>query len=179
MFDQRSSLESEAHACLDHAVLRLVLDTGRPLSEAEIARAIDVPGHVPDSLKRLRRAGLIHRWNDLATPSHPAVRLHAITHSDGKDGAGAVFEDCRRESAILEVLLRSASDGARPLSAEQLYDALNARKRKQQARINAALDRLDAAGLIERRGGQSIASEVAMHFEHLMTPGERAGQRAI
>ncbi len=177
MLDQRSSLESEAHACLDHAVLRLILDTNRPLSEAEIARAIDVPGHVPDSLKRLRRAGLIHRWNDLATPSHPAVHLHAITHSDGEDAAGA--EDCRRERAVLKVLLRSASDGARPLSAEQLHDALNARKRKQQARINAALDRMDAAGLIERRGGQSIASEVAMHFEHLMTAGERAGQRAI
>lgn len=177
MFDQRSSLESEAHACLDHAVLRLILDTGRPLSEAEIARSIDVPGHVPDSLKRLRRAGLIHRWNDLATPSHPAVRLDAITQSNGEDDADAA--ECRRERAVLEVLLRSAADGARPLSAEQLQDALNASKRKQQARINAALDRLDAAGLIERRGGQSIASEVATHFEHLMTPGERAERGAI
>ncbi len=177
MLDQRSSLESEAHAYLDHAVLRLILDTNRPLSEAEIARAIDVPGHVPDSLKRLRRAGLIHRWNDLTTPSHPAVRLHAITQSNREDPAGT--EDCRRESAVLETLLRSASDGARPLSKEQLHDALNARKRKQQARINAALDRLDAAGLIERRGGQSIASEVAMHFGHLMTLDKRAEQGAI
>jgi hypothetical protein len=177
MLDQRSSLESEAQACLDHAVLRLILNTDRPLSEAEIARAIDVPGHVPDSLKRLRRAGLIHRWNDLATPSHPAARLHAITHSDDEDGAGTA--DCRRERAVLETLLQSASDGARPLSKEQLHDALNGGKRKQQARINAALDRLDAAGLIECRGGQSIAAEVAMHFEHLMTPGERVGQGAI
>ncbi len=103
--------------------------------------------------------------------------MHAITHSNGEDGAGTA--DCRREHAVLEVLLRSASDGERPLSAEQLHDALNAGKRKQQARINAALDRLDAAGLIERRGGQSIAAEVAMHFEHLMTPGESAGQGAI
>jgi hypothetical protein len=177
MFDQRSSLESEAHACLDLAVLRLILNTDRPLSEAEIARAIDVPGHVPDSLKHLRRAGLIHRWNDLATPSHPAVCLREITHSGDEDGTGT--EDCRREGAVLEVLLRSASDGARPLSAEQLHDALNARKRKQQARINATLDRLDAAGLIERRGGQSIAAEVAIHFDHLMTLDERTGHDAI
>lgn len=176
MFDQRSSLESEAHAYLDLAVLRLILGTGRPLSEAEIARAIDVPGHVPDSLKRLRR-GLIHRWNDLATPSHPAIRLHAIMQTSDEDGVGAA--ECRRERAVLEVLLRSASDGARPLSKEQIHDALNTRKRKQQIRINAALDRLDAAGLVERRGGQSIASEVATHFDHLMTPGERAGQGAI
>jgi predicted transcriptional regulator len=172
-----SSLESEAHACLDHAVLLLILDTGWPLSEAEIARAIDVPGHVPDSLKRLRRAGLIHRWNDLATPSHPAVRLHAITQSNGEDGAGPA--ECRRECAVLKVLLRSASDGERPLSTEQLHDALNASKRKQQARINAALDRLDAAGLIERRGGHSIAAEVAMHFDQLMTPDEHKAQAAI
>jgi predicted transcriptional regulator len=176
MLDQRSSLESEAHACLDQAVLALILDTGRPLSEVEIARAIDVPGHVPDSLKRLRRAGLVHRWNDLTTPSHPAVCLHTIAHSNG-DTPGTA--ECRRESAVLAVLLRSASDGERPLSAEQLHDALNARKRKQQARINAALDRLDAAGLIERRGGHSIATEVAMHFAQLMTPDQRVEQGAV
>jgi len=63
--------------------------------------------------------------------------------------------------------------------AQQLHHALNASKRKQQARINAALDRLDAAGLIERRGGQSIAAEVAMNFDQLMTPDELAEQDAV
>jgi len=77
MLDQRSSIECEAHAYLDRAVLGLLLDIDkqRPWSEAEIAREISTPGHVPASLKRLRTAGLIHRWNDLVTASRAAVRL--------------------------------------------------------------------------------------------------------
>jgi hypothetical protein len=165
MLDQISSLESEAHVRLDQAVLTLILDTDRPLSEAEIARAVDVPGHVPDSLKRLRRAGLIHRWNDLATPSRPAVRLHEVKQSNSENPT-----DASCENAVLATLLPRATAGEAPLTDAQVHDALGARKRKQRARIGTALDGLDAAGVIERRGGQSIASEVAMHFDHLMTP---------
>jgi predicted transcriptional regulator len=167
MLDQISSLESQAHTQLDRAVLTLILDTDRPLSEAEIARAVDVPGHVPDSLKRLRRAGVIHRWNDLATPSHPAVRHHEIKQSNGHDPAGTEGQRCER--AVLATLLRTA-DAEGPLTDERVHNALSARKRKQRARISGALDRLNAAGLIERRGGQSIASEVAKYLDHLMTP---------
>jgi hypothetical protein len=49
MLDQRSSTESDAHAYLDRAVLGLMLDIDqqRPWSEAEIAREISTPGHVP------------------------------------------------------------------------------------------------------------------------------------
>lgn len=166
MLDQISSLESEAHVRLDQAVLTLILDTYRPLSEAEIARAVDVPGHVPDSLKRLRRAGLIHRWNDLATPSRPAVRLHEVKQSNSENPT----DDHRCESTVLTTLLRRATAGEAPLTDAQVHDALSARKGKQRARIGTALDGLEAAGVIERRGGQSIASEVAMHFDHLMTP---------
>jgi predicted transcriptional regulator len=168
MLDQVSSLESEAHARLDRAVLALILDTDWPLSEAEIARAVDVPGHVPDSLKRLRRAGMIHRWNDLATPSRPAVQFHQIKQSNGQDSIGA--DNGRCESAVLANLLRHATAGEGPLSDERVHHALDARKRKQRARVSDALHRLDAASLIERRGGQSIASEVALYFDHLMTP---------
>ena len=69
MHDQSSSLESEAHAYLDQAVLQIMLDNERqrPISETEVARIVSTPGHVPASLKRLRVGGLIHRWNDLAT----------------------------------------------------------------------------------------------------------------
>jgi predicted transcriptional regulator len=166
MLDQSSSLESEAHVRLDQAVLTLILDTGRPLSEAEIARAVDVPGHVPDSLKRLRRAGLIHRWNDLATPSRPAVRLHEIKQNNSESPT----DDDRCESAVLTTLLRRATAGEAPLTDAQVHGALSARKGKQRVRISGALHRLDAAGLIERRGEQSIASEVARCLDHLMTP---------
>jgi DNA-binding response OmpR family regulator len=120
----------------------------------------------PGTHSVLRRAGLIHRWNDLATPSRPAVRLHEISQSKSESPA----DDDRCESAVLTTLLRRTTAGEAPLTDAQVHDALSARKRKQQTRIGAALHRLDAAGLIERRGEQSIASEVAMHFDHLMTP---------
>jgi hypothetical protein len=77
----------EEHACIDQAVLNLMLDidTQRPWSEDEIARAISTPGDVRDSLRRLRAAKLIHRSNDLALASHPAVRFHEITQGGNPD----------------------------------------------------------------------------------------------
>jgi predicted transcriptional regulator len=164
MLDQRSSTESEAHAYLDRAVLGLMLDIDqqRPWSEVEIAREISTPGHVPASLKRLRTAGLIHRWNDLVTASRSAVRFHEITQS-ADDPASA--DERHHDKAVLESLLVRASDGQGPLSEDEIWEASSADK----LAIADALNRLDAAGLIERRGGKAIASEVATHFDRIMT----------
>ena len=52
---------------------------------------------------------------------------------------------------------------------QQTYEAFGASKRKKQLAIDDALDRLEGAGLIERRGGRSIASEVARRLDELMT----------
>ncbi len=166
MPDQRSSIESEAHAYLDRAVLGLLLDIDkqRPWSEAEIAREISTPGHVPASLKRLRTVGLIHRWNDLVTASRSAVRFHEITQS----GDSASAEERHHDKAVLESLLVRASDGQGPLSEEELWEAFSAKEQTQLV-ITDALDRLDAAGLIERRSGKAIASEVATYFDQIMT----------
>jgi hypothetical protein len=166
MPDQRSSIESEAHAYLDRGVLGLLLDIDkqRPWSEAEIAREISTPGHVPASLKRLRTAGLIHRWNDLVTASRSAVRFHEITQ--GGDPASA--EERHHDKAVLESLLVRASDDQGPLSEAELWEAFGA-KEQMRLDITDALDRLDAAGLIERRGGKAIASEVATYFDQIMT----------
>ena len=166
MPDQRSSIESEAHAYLDRGVLGLLLDIDkqRPWSEAEIAREISTPGHVPASLKRLRTAGLVHRWNDLVTASRSAVRFHEITQS----GDPASAEERHHDKAVLESLLVRASDGQGPLSEEELWEAFSA-KEQTQLDITDALNRLDAAGLIERRGGKAIASEVATYFDQIMT----------
>jgi predicted transcriptional regulator len=164
MLDQRSSTESEAHAYLDRAVLGLLLDIDkqRPWSETEIAREISTPGHVPASLKRLRTAGLIHRWNDLVTASRSAVRFYEITQS-ADDPASA--EERHHDKAVLESLLVRASDGQEPLSEDEIWEASGAEK----LAITDALNRLDAAGLIERRGGRAIASEVATYFDRIMT----------
>ena len=55
MPDQRSSIESEAHAYLDRAVLGLLLDIDkqRPWSETEIARAyVDYANYYFDARRR-------------------------------------------------------------------------------------------------------------------------------
>ncbi len=162
----------EEHACIDRAVLGLMLelDRQRPWSEEEIARAIRTPGDVRDSLRRLRTSKLIHRWNDLAVASRPAVRFHEITQV----GNTACAEDERpHDKAVLECLLAWSADGEGPRSEEQIYEAFGAKKRKQKLPITEAVDRLDGAGLIERRGGRSIASEVAKCFDELILQRRR------
>jgi hypothetical protein len=166
MPDQRSSTESEAHALLDQAVLQLMLDSERqrPWSEAEIARILSTHGHVPASLKRLRTAGLIHRWNDLATASHAAVYYQEITQSTDP----ASEHEHHWDGAVLESLMVRGSDDQGPLTEQDLWEAFNATDKKRKLNIADALDRLDGAGLIERRGGRSIASEVAQHLDRIM-----------
>lgn len=153
MLDQRSSIESEAHAYLDRAVLGLLIDIDkqRPWSEAEIAREISTPGHVPASLKRLRTAGLIHRWNDLVTAPRAAVRAHEITQS-AEDPASA--EERHHDKAVLDSLLVRASDGQRPLSEEEMWEAFGAKETQQKLVITDALNRLDAAGLSNAVAGR-------------------------
>jgi hypothetical protein len=167
MHDQSSSLESEAHAYLDKAVLQIMLDNERqrPISEAEIARIVSTPGHVPASLKRLRVGGLIHRWNDLATASHAAVYYHEITQQTDR----ASEHEHHADRAVLESLIVRGDDGQRPLSEQDLWDAFSARKKKQKLRITDALDRLEATGLIERRAGRSLASQVAKYLDRILT----------
>lgn len=167
MYDHGIQADSPEYACLDQAVLGLMLDSSRqrPLSEAEIARAISIPGHVPDSLKRLRRAGFIHRWNDLATASHPAVRFHEITQPQDP---GSEYER-RHDHDVLECLLARSGDGERPLCEQEIREALGARKKKRGLAVADALDRLERAGLVERRGGRAIASQVARRLDQIMT----------
>ena len=64
--------------------------------------------------------------------------------------------------------MRSA-DGQGPITEQQTYKAFGARKKKKRLAIDDALNRLDGAGLIERRGGRAIPSEVAQRLDELMT----------
>jgi hypothetical protein len=155
------------HALIDRAVLNLMLDIDRqrPWSEEEIARAISYPGDVNDSLRRLRASKLIHRWNDLATASRPAVRYYELTQ--GGDPASA--HERGDDKAVLEGLLVRSADSEGPRTEEQIFEAHGAHKRKQRIAITDALNRLDEAGLIDRRGGRAIPSEVARCLDQLMT----------
>ncbi|HEY5260731.1 MAG TPA: hypothetical protein VIJ33_01300 [Solirubrobacteraceae bacterium] len=156
------------HACIDQAVLNLMLDLERqrPWSEDEIARTISVPGDVRDSLRRLRASKLIHRWNDLAVASHPAVRFFEITQPAANLSPGD-YEERHWDQAVLEGLLARSAAGEGPRTEQQTYEAFGATKRKKLIKVADALDRLDGAGLIERRGGRSIASELARRLDEL------------
>jgi hypothetical protein len=160
----------EEHACIDRAVLELMVDLERqrPWAEDEIARTISTPGDVRDSLRRLRTSRLIHRWNDLAVASHPVVRFHEINQPGDGLSPGEARER-HWDKAVLEGLLVRSADGEGPRTQQQTYEAFGASKRKKKLAIDDALDRLDGAGLIERRGGRSIASEVARRLDELMT----------
>jgi hypothetical protein len=167
MPDSRSSTEPEAHDFLDQAILQLMLDPDRqrPWSEGEIARMIGTPGDVPASLARLRAAGIIHRWSDLVSATHAAVYFHEITQSLDSTAEGEHHDD----SAVLDSLIARANDGEGPLSEQEIGRAFDAGKRKLKGRIRDALGRLDGAGLIECRDGRSIASEVALYLDRVLT----------
>jgi hypothetical protein len=167
MPDNRSSSEAEAYDFLDQAVLQLMLDLDRqrPWSEGEIARTISTPGDIPASLARLHAAGLIHRWSDLASAAHATVYFHEIAQSLDSTAEGEHHDD----SAVLNGLIARANDGEDPLSEQEIGKAFDAGKRKLKARIADALDRLDGAGLIERRDGRFIASEVAVYLDRILT----------
>jgi hypothetical protein len=159
------------HALLDRAVLNLMLDAERqrPWAEDEIARELSVPGDVRESLRRLRTCKLIHRWNDLATAARAAVRYHEISQAIEKDMTPGDREERHWEHAVLEGLIVRATDGQGPRSLQQTYEAFGATKRKRKLNIADALDRLEGAGLIERRAERSIASQVALRLDELMT----------
>ena len=72
--------------------------------------------------------------------------------------------------AVLEGLLVRSADGEGPHHrAADLQGVRREQEKKKRLAIDDALDRLDGAGLIERRGGRSIASEVARRLDELMT----------
>jgi hypothetical protein len=152
----------EEHALIDRALLKLMLSAehAKIWAEDELARAVDLPGDVRDGLRRLRASRLIHRWNDLATPSRPAVRLNEINHT--VDLAPTQERDDR---AMLDALLVRRSDAAAAMAETDLYDTLGGQSR---TRVTSALGRLAGDGLIERRGGRVIPSEVARRFDELM-----------
>jgi hypothetical protein len=100
------------------------------------------------------------------TASRSAVRFHEITQSADHPASA---DERHHDKAVLDSLLVWASDGQGPLSEEESWEAFGAKETQQKLAITDSLNRLDAAGLIERRGGRAIASEVAAYFDRIMT----------
>lgn len=162
MCENRTQELVEEHTRLDRAVLNLMFDVERqrPWSTTEIARMISTPGHVPASVERLRSAGLIHCWGDLATASHPAVRFFELSQG------GKLSSDEQIECRVLEsVLVRS--ERGRWVPELKIHRAFGAKKGERKLSITDALISLDAAGLIERRSERVLASEVARRLDQL------------
>ncbi|HTB49384.1 MAG TPA: hypothetical protein VK701_00270 [Solirubrobacteraceae bacterium] len=156
MHTQRIPEGFEEPSRLDRAILvEHLLAHGRPLAEYEIAREVGVPGDVSIALKRLRTSRLVHRWNDLVTPSLAAVRFIEVMRPEDVDLA---LIEGRRDQSVLETLL--GEDGS-PMSERSLTD-------DDEAAVEA-LERLDAAGLADRRAGLVVASEPARRFALLLT----------
>lgn len=164
MHKHRTPHGHEAHEALDRILLQQMLgpDNQRPWAERELARTASLPGDVNDGLRRLRRSGLIHRWNDLATASRPAVRFHDITQGVDPESA----HERRDDRTALEHLLAQYQQGRGALTDAEFYEHFSEDKRLEM--VNA-VSRLDGDGLVERRGGYVKVAEVALRFDELMT----------
>jgi|HubBroStandDraft_3_1064219.scaffolds.fasta_scaffold00711_11 hypothetical protein len=172
MDTHRTAEGSKEHALLDRAVLEQMLepDRQRPRSDDELDRAFGPSGDVRESLHRLRARELIHRWHDMSTAAHAAVRFNELTHADADEN---LAEGDRKERAadrtVLEILLARSADGKGPATAIELYEAFGAKKEEKRLEVDDALDRLRGDGLIECRGGRAIASDVARRLDELLT----------
>ncbi|HTU78587.1 MAG TPA: hypothetical protein VMF09_07490 [Solirubrobacteraceae bacterium] len=148
---------------LEHAVLDVMLQLPRPWSEAELGRHIVQPGDIPTALSSLSDAGLINRCDGFAAASYAAIRIFGINHDDDPCST----HEHRHEYAVLELLL-ATNDGETPMSRKEVCRELGARKQKRLD-IQDAIDRLDAAGLLESVGNLLFPSRAALRFDHLST----------
>ncbi len=150
---------------LDGTILGLLVDRDqqRPWSEDEIARAIG--GHTPvlNSLERLHRARLVHRWDEFASATNAAVHLHNITQSCDCDSQ----HEWDVEHRVLELLV-TASDDENLLSEKKIWRVLRATKTCRRLAITDALSRLDGAGLVDRCDQLLTASDTTIRFDQIM-----------
>jgi hypothetical protein len=167
MHEQSSPEKSGEFARLDGAILGLLIytDTQRPWSDAEVARAVSVPGDVPDGLSRLYRARLIHRWDALVSATRAAVHFSDIRETDDLD----TQDDRHMEGRILELLLVPPGHIRTALSDREMRRAIGIKSRKTKLTFADAVNRLYRVGLVDRSGGLSSASSAAVRFDQIIT----------
>ncbi len=166
MHTQPNPGESEDFARLDGAILGLLVkrDEQRPWSEAEIVRMVGSKhGNVPDGLARLHQAGLVHRWDELASATYAAAHFFGLTQS----GDPHTEDDRRMEQSVLELLLTPSSRSTNPLSEHEIGRLIGVKKKDALA-LTDALHRLYSTGLVERSGDLIFASVAAAHFDQII-----------
>lgn len=167
MQHHRTSEPSPSVKCLDGSILGLLVDRDqqRPWSASEITRAIGRHTSLLTSLERLRRAGLLHRWDDLISATNAAVHFHDITQSRDLDSE----HEWDIERRVLEALLTSSENGKKWLSEKKVWRVLRATKRCHRVAITDALDSLDGTGLVDRCHYLVTPSNAAVRLDQIMT----------
>jgi hypothetical protein len=160
--DKASSTER-----LEGIILGLLVDRDqqRPWSVNEIARATGSQIHALTGIERLCRHGLIHRWESFVSATNAAVHFHDLMHSYDRDSR----HEWDIEHQILEVLLTASGDSTKWLTDKEVRKALRATRRYHKLTITDALNRLDGAGLVDRRKFLVTPSDPAVHFNQIMT----------
>jgi hypothetical protein len=167
MHEQSSPERSGEFARLDGAILGLLIyaDTQCPWSDAEVVRAVSVPGDVSDGLSRLYRARLVHRWDALLSTTRAAVYFHDIREADDLD----TQDDRHMEGRILELLLVPPGHIRTALSDREMRRAIGIKSRKTKLAFSDAVNRLYRVGLVDRSGGLASASSAAVRFDQIMS----------
>jgi len=160
--DQSQRQSTTEETVLDRAVLDLVLQTGHPWTEAELARAVPGRGEVAAALSRLKDDGLVNRWGEFAAASYAALRILGINH--GTDSGSA--QEHREESTVLQLML-ATTDGHRPLSREEVVRELAGSKKRKRNTVGDAIERLVAAGLLNAEGDMLFLSKATLRYDHL------------
>jgi hypothetical protein len=80
-----------------------------------------------------------------------------------------IFGQATSRGSGLDMLRQLRAGAFAPEVKPGLREAFSTKGMQQKLAITDALNRLDAAGLIERRGGKAIASGVATYFDQIMT----------
>lgn len=148
-------------AAVDRAVLEILLQTSHPWTETEITRALSITGDIPQALTRLKDDGLANRWGEFAAPSYAALRIFGINHDDDRCSA----HEHRDEHIVLELML-AITDGSRPMARPEVLRELASSRRKRN-RINDAITRLVAAGLLDTSGKMLFLSRAALRSDQL------------
>lgn len=149
------------NAAVDRAVLEILLQSSQPWTETEITRALSVTGDIPQALARLQADGLANRWEGFAAPSYAALRVFGINHDEDRCSA----HEHRDEHIVLELML-AITDGSRPMARPEVLRELASSRRKRD-RINDAISRLIAAGLLDTSGEMLFLARPALRYDLL------------
>ncbi len=159
---------SSSAKCLDGPILGLLVgrDQQRPWSINELVRTIGQTASVLISVESLRRAGLVHRWDEFVSATNAAVHFHDITQTRDDDSQ----HEWHTEHQALEILLAASEDGKMWLPEKKIWRVLRATKRHQRLAITDALNRLNGAGLVDRCHYLVTPSHAAVRFDQIMAP---------